>query len=167
MPDPATGGRSTTPDAGDAGAPGDAEKVAKVRPDLSRRDVVDWGAALASESERLGGPAGPQPPPDWRQVEPETYHRGPLTEDHATPSPGDQPGNSPVSPVTGSGHERYATGAQAYNANRAANCSDHVSPTGACTSAPATARWSPPPGLGASNVPQPRVAGATRTAPVE
>jgi DNA-directed RNA polymerase specialized sigma24 family protein len=43
----------------------------------------------------------------------------------------------------------------------------HVMPSQACASQPAMAQWSPPAGLGSSNVPQPRAAGATRKAPGE
>lgn len=166
---PEGGGRSaslcTTPDDDSPGE--DSREVQKVSPDRSRADVVDWAAALASEAERFGGPAGPVPPPDFRQAAAADYHRGPLTEDHEAPSPGDRPGNSPVSPVTGSGHERYEAGAAAYAGNQQRATAQHVMPSQQCVSQPAPAQWSPPPDLGASNVPQPRAAGATRKAPGE
>jgi hypothetical protein len=95
------------------------------------------------------------------------FHRDYLTLGHASPSPADRPGNSPAAPVTGSGQERYRQGAEAYEGNQQRARAEHVMPSQCVTAQPATSRWSPPPGLGAANVPQPRAAGATRKAPGE
>jgi hypothetical protein len=164
MPDVATGGRSTTPpDDGDASAQDGG--VEKVTPD--RREFVDWGDALRTEAERFGALPGPEPPPAFRVVEPEDWHRGPLTAGHESPSPGDHPGNSPIPATTGSGHARYQAGVIAYEANQQQARTQHVMPTQCVTSKPAMARYSPPPDMGASNVPQTQIAGATRKAPGE
>ena len=110
-------------------------------------------------------------PADGGEVEkvvtPEDFARGPLIQGHALPSPGDLADNNSVAPVTGSGTETYRHAAEAYNANVARERAQHVSPSRACEARPAPARWSPPPDMGARNVPQPRAAGATRKAPGE
>jgi hypothetical protein len=106
-------------------------------------------------------------PGDFRVVEPEAFHRGPILADHEAPSPGGRPANSPAPPATGSGHQRYADGVAAYEANQQRARADHVMPSQACAARPVPAQYSPPAGLGARNVPQPRAAGATRKAPGE
>ena len=88
-------------------------------------------------------------------IESEDCRRGPLTEGHALPSPGDQPGNSPVTGGTGTGPAMYEAGQAAYNGNQAASRSDRVSTTGACESVQAVARWTPPPGMQADARPRP------------
>ncbi len=100
-------------------------------------------------------------------VEAQQFDRGPLTAGQEAPSPGNLGDNSPVAPVTGSGHEMYAAAATASSANARQARGEHVANTTACASQPAVAAWSPPPHLGASNVPQPRAAGATQRAPGE
>ena len=100
-------------------------------------------------------------------IEAQQFARGPLIQGHEAPSPGDLPGNNRVPAVTGSGAEMYAQAAEAYNANARQARADQVMPSQACTSQPAVAAWSPPAGLGAANVPQPRAAGATQKAPGE
>jgi hypothetical protein len=154
---PEGGGRSaslcTTPD--DDGPGEDGSGVEKAVPDRSRADVVDWAAALSSEAERFGGPAGPVPPPDFRVAGAERVHRGPLTASHEAPSPADAGDNNPASPVTGSGHATHEHGVSAYNANVQQACADHVTSTQACEARPAPAQWSPPRGMQADAVPRP------------
>lgn len=154
MPDPATGGRSTTPpDSSERGE--DGREVQKVSPDRSRADMVDWAAALSSEAERFGGPAGPVPSPDFRVAGADRVHRGPLTAGHESPSPADAGDSNPASPVTGSGHATYEHGVTAYNANVQQACADHVMPSQAREARPAPSQWSPPPGMQADAVPRP------------
>jgi hypothetical protein len=95
------------------------------------------------------------------------FHRGPLTHDHEVPSPGSQPGNSPVPPTSDSGHDRYKVGRQANAGNQAQNRADHTDLTGRVASQPAPTRLSPTASLGTVNVPQSRAAALTGCAPGE
>lgn len=139
--------------------------------DRSRAQLVDWAAALSSESKRLGGPAGPVPPPDFRVRAAENFHAGPLTAGHAAPSPADVGDNNPASPVTGSGRATYDHGVTAYNVNVQQACADHVMPSQTCEARPAPAQYSPPRGMQADAVPRPvspsGLAGHTGHAPGE
>jgi hypothetical protein len=113
-------------------------------PPTCRNDVGHRAAALSSEAERFGGPAGPVTPPDFRVAGAERVHRGPLTASHEAPSPADAGDNNPASPVTGSGHATHEHGVSAYNANVQQACADHVTSTQACETRHAPAQWSPP-----------------------
>lgn len=88
-------------------------------------------------------------------VEPEHIHRSYLQAGHAAPSPDDAGDNNPAAPVTGSGHAMHEHAVSDYSGNVARAATSHVSPSQACEARPATAQWSPRPGMRANAVPQP------------
>jgi hypothetical protein len=94
-------------------------------------------------------------------------HRGYLTAGHAAPSPGDAGDNSPVRPVTGNARQVSGHGVAEFKDGQQRVQAEHVMPSQCITAQLAPSRLSLPADLGASNVPQPRAAGATRRAPGE
>ena len=149
--------------------------MSTVDPGQFRRGYITAGHAPDSPANgRRAAPVPPEggersaslcttPPDDGgdveKVVEAGDFRRGPLTAGQEAPSPGDMGDNNPVAPVTGSGHAMYEHVAETYNANSARERAQHVAVSHECVSRPAPAQWSPPPDLGAANLPQPRARG--------
>jgi hypothetical protein len=111
---------------------------------------------------------GMQPGGEPHVVMPERFTRGWIVPGHEAEPPDDQPeGNNPH-PAGTSGAQVYATAADRYTANRAAERIDHVMPSQAITATTAPVRQAAlPSDMRAASVPHATVVAASRPAPGE